>query len=410
MPSPQFIDRPVQELFGRHPGYGFAGFGVSTAIGNYTGTAVDLGFPGGLLGLLDLTRTYNSLSTAAGTLGQGWTHSFAASIQPAAKGGLLRHAAAAVTFTDVDGRVLTFTPNAAGGFNRAQDLDADLVRNADGTFTLTYNSGQVWAFDANGRATSRSWEGQNVAFDYDAGGSLLRATHSAGPHLSLSYDGNGRLTAAEASDGRTVTYAYAADGTLASVTDPADGTTRYTVADGTFQVTDADGNIVVSNTPASGAVTHQDFPTGGHADFTYDAATGVTTITSQSGAVMTFQADTNGRMTKVTDPNGNASAFSYDSNGYLAEASSPGGTRLTQAHDDRGNVLSSVYGGAATSYSYDTSNRPTSITDPVGGTVRYAYSGTTQVPPGGRHYPDHLRRRASADLDRPGRQHHDVQL
>jgi hypothetical protein len=31
-PQEQSITRPVPELFGRNPGYGFAGFGVSTAI------------------------------------------------------------------------------------------------------------------------------------------------------------------------------------------------------------------------------------------------------------------------------------------------------------------------------------------------------------------------------------------
>lgn len=65
-PQQQFVSRPVQEIFGYRPGYGFAGFAVNTAIGNYTHTDVDLGFPGGLLGLLDATRSYNSLNTAGG--------------------------------------------------------------------------------------------------------------------------------------------------------------------------------------------------------------------------------------------------------------------------------------------------------------------------------------------------------
>jgi uncharacterized protein RhaS with RHS repeats len=72
-----------------------------------------------------------------------------------------------------------------------------------------------------------------------------------------------------------VTYAYAADGTLTSVTGPVGGITRYTATpDNKFQVTDPDGNTVVSNTPATGRVTHQDFPTGGHADFTHDTGPG----------------------------------------------------------------------------------------------------------------------------------------
>lgn len=121
MATPQSLTRPVQELFGSNPGYGFAGFGVSTAIGNYTSNIVDLGFPGAMLGLLDLTRTYNSLSTAGAALGKGWTGSLAASLTPqaASSGGILHHATAgAVLFNDTDGRVLTFTPNPAGGYNR----------------------------------------------------------------------------------------------------------------------------------------------------------------------------------------------------------------------------------------------------------------------------------------------------
>jgi hypothetical protein len=67
------VTRPVHELFGRRLGYGFAGFGASTSIGSYTEMDVDLSSPTGLLGLLDWIRAYNSLSTAVGPLGRGWT-------------------------------------------------------------------------------------------------------------------------------------------------------------------------------------------------------------------------------------------------------------------------------------------------------------------------------------------------
>jgi hypothetical protein len=55
MSSPQsaVITRPPVEIYGRYTGYGFAGLGVSTAIGNFTQSTVDLPFPPGLLGLLD---------------------------------------------------------------------------------------------------------------------------------------------------------------------------------------------------------------------------------------------------------------------------------------------------------------------------------------------------------------------
>lgn len=114
---PQSISRPPAELFGRVPGYGFAGFGVSTAIGNYTDTTTDLAFPGGLLGLLDLIRTYNSLSGTGGALGTGWATWLGVSLTPPPDTG------GAVLFNDADGRVLTFTPIPAGGYTRPQGPD-----------------------------------------------------------------------------------------------------------------------------------------------------------------------------------------------------------------------------------------------------------------------------------------------
>jgi Domain of unknown function (DUF6531) len=136
MPSAgSFLTRPVTELLGHHAGYGFAGIGVSTAIGNFTQTSVDVAFPVGLLGLLDWQRTYNSHSGAIGALGPGWSTSFSARLVAPPPEGLLHHTASPVTFYDEDGRVLTFTPAAGGGYTRPQDLAADLTRNADGSFT-----------------------------------------------------------------------------------------------------------------------------------------------------------------------------------------------------------------------------------------------------------------------------------
>ena len=186
------ITRPTQEILGRNPGYGFAGIGVNTAIGNYTQSDIDLGFPGGTLGLLDLTRTYNSGGTAAGTLGLGWVTTHSASLTPASPtppppG---EPAPGPVTFHDEDGRVLTFTPSDTGGYNRAQDLNADLTQASDGSYTLAFSTGEAWAFDPAGRLTGKTSEGQSVSYDYDSDGRLQRAAHSAGASLSWGSWGN----------------------------------------------------------------------------------------------------------------------------------------------------------------------------------------------------------------------------
>jgi RHS repeat-associated protein len=379
------------EIYGRHAGYGFAGLGVSTAIGNFTQTTVDLPFPPGLLGLLDWQRTYNSHSGAVGALGPGWSTSLSARLV-ATSSGLLHQTAGPVTFYDEDGRVLTFTPDGGGGYASPQDLNANLARNADGSFTLAYTSGLVWSFNASGQLTGRSLEGQQVTLDYD-GDELLRAAHApSGRSLSFSYDANRRLTSVEASDGRKVTFAYGqgdvTSSLLDSVTVPGGGVTSIEWS-GTgqeaqiSQIANPDGNLVVAMTyqEKTRRVMQQTFAGGGIASFGYDDTTGVTTVTAgPSGASATFQANAGGKLVKMTDGAGNAAAFSYSAGGYLAEAVTPGGTSLAQTHDARGNLLTSTWGGARTAWTFDDLNRVTSMTNQVGGITRYAYAGGSHIP------------------------------
>ena len=269
MPPRGSVTRPPAQIYGQHLGYGFAGLCVNVATGNFTQMAVDLTFPGNLSGLLDWTRTYNSLSGAAAALGPGWTVAFSARLQVSEQG-LLHQTVGQVTFFDEDGRVLPFLPAEGGGFTSPQDLNATLTQNTDGGFDLTYLSGETWSFTSAGQLTGRSLEGQTVALTYAANGQLLQASHSLGPHLGLSYDSSGRLTQVESSDGRAVSLGYAADGTLASVTDPGGGVTQYgSTTTGPFpqvsSITSADGNVVVTNTydSATQQVTRQALPAGG---------------------------------------------------------------------------------------------------------------------------------------------------
>jgi RHS repeat-associated protein len=383
-PESSMITRPPVELYGRYPGYGFAGSGVSTAIGNFTVSIFDLVFPGAILGLLDWQRTYNSRSGAIGALGPGWTTSLTARLVPGDGG--------PVTFYDEDGRILVFTPVAGGGYARPQDLSGDLTRDADGTFTLTYNSGLAWTFDATGRLTGRWLDGQQVSLEYDSTDLLIRAAHSAGRHLTFGYDGNRRLASVQADDGRTVTFGYTTgdvtSALLESVTDPGGATTRLE-STGTgqssqvSQITDPDGVVLIANTydDPQHRVTSQEIPGSGGVTFGYDDSSGITIVTSEPGGASTvFQADPQGRMIKVTDPEGNAGTFSYDASGKLTRAVTPGGAELNQTYNANGNVLTSAFGGLTTTWTYDEENRVLSVTDPDGGITRYAYAGLGDIP------------------------------
>jgi YD repeat-containing protein len=184
----------------------------------------------------------------------------------------------------------------------------------------------------------------------------------------MSYDTAGRLVQVEADDGRSVSYAYT-DGTLSAVTDAAGGITRYETdpAGRITQIADPDGVVLVTNAydAATGRLTHQGLPNGGAADFVYDDATGLTTVSAASGAQMTFQADASGRMARITDGSGNSATFAFDANGNLTGLTTPGGAELAQSYDTAGNLLSSTFGGATSTYSYDSANRVTAATDPL---------------------------------------------
>ncbi|HTZ23665.1 MAG TPA: RHS repeat-associated core domain-containing protein [Streptosporangiaceae bacterium] len=388
--SQQFITRPPVEIFGRNPGYGFAGLGINTAIGNFTLAAVDLPFGGGLLGLLNWQRTYNSLDAGAavGAMGPGWTTAFSSRLVVAPQHGLLHQTPEQVSFYGEDGRVLVFTQTTDGAFTPPQDLNASLTRNGDGSYTLACNAGLVSEFDSAGQLTGRSLEGQSATFGYSGSGQLVRVTHSSGAFLGLSYDDSDRISEVATSDGRTVSYAYDPDGCLASVTVPGGGVTAFesTSASGYPQVahiTNADGNVVMANTydSSTGMVVGQDLPGGFSASFGYNRATGLTTVTAApSNAVTSYQADSNGRLTKFTNAAGNSATCSYDSDGRPIQTVSAVGMESTVEYDAQGNILSVASGDATTALSYDSSDRVVSMTNPVGATTEYLYSGGSRIP------------------------------
>jgi RHS repeat-associated protein len=399
--GPSLITRLPGEVFGTHPAYGMAGYGVNTATGNFTLTSADLVFHSGPLGLLSWTRTYNSFSTGTGTLGPGWVTAFSARLA-VTRTGLLRPGES-VAFHDEDGRVLTFTRQADGTFTRPADLDADLTQNADGSFTLRFFSGEAWTFNLNGRLTARSREGQSVTLNYDIAGRPLTAVHSRGRRLSFSYDAHGRLTSAESDDGRVVTYAYAPGGALASVTLPGDGVVQFrATADGSIgRVTDPDGNLAVANTYGTGGrVSRQEYaagPPGATTRFTVAGGL-IMERTNADGYSTAYTYDGAGNLTAVTSPLGEVTHFSYDDAGNRVQATTPSGATIRCAYDSAGRVIGltdpaggqrsfrySAAGllqsatdptGATTSFAYDAAGNRTGITDPLGRTTAFGYDAT----------------------------------
>ncbi|MGK2958445.1 MAG: DUF6531 domain-containing protein [Acidimicrobiales bacterium] len=380
----EFIDRPPEELFGIRESGGYASDPVNTATGNFTTGEMDLSFP---TSGLDLTRSYNAGNKADGPFGRGWSPSFAAHVHENAGGTL--------TFVDADGRIVSFTPkpptsggpNPIGtdGYERPEEMFADLVKTTDGTFELRYFSGETWVFNADGRLTAtQSWDDTSVTFAYDPNGKLVSIADSTGPTLSFTYTGN-HITRAEASDGRVVSYGYDATGNLVSVANPVGGVTTYSHnADGLItKITDPDGHVVLENSYDSrDRVASQRMGSGATATFAYDDATGRTTVTdATTGVVVTYLHDTEGRLIGIIDPYGLSLAKTYDEDGNLIGVVDRLGAGSNQTFDAHGNLLSTTRpGGVTETFTYDTLDRILASTDAAGNTTSYGYDGNERVP------------------------------
>ncbi|MGH8546899.1 MAG: DUF6531 domain-containing protein, partial [Gammaproteobacteria bacterium] len=119
---------------------------VNTATGNYIFQRTDLAVPGRGLSVL-LTRTYNSLDSYAGPLGQGWTHTYNAF--------LIEHSNGSVTIKGGDGRQEFYDPVGDGTFTPSlAGILSSLEKSADGSFTVTLKSQIQYRFSNVGKLTS----------------------------------------------------------------------------------------------------------------------------------------------------------------------------------------------------------------------------------------------------------------
>ena len=116
---------------------------VNLAIGNltYSWTDVAIAGPGHAP---RFTRSYNSLDTAAGPLGPGWTFGYNAHLLFDTSNPTIPK----VTVATESGKRDTYFQNANGSYAPPPGAFATLAKNADGTYTLTRKGQTRLAFDA----------------------------------------------------------------------------------------------------------------------------------------------------------------------------------------------------------------------------------------------------------------------
>jgi YD repeat-containing protein len=329
-------------------------------------------------------RAYNSLGAFTDDNGDNWRPTTARQVQGLT--GTVNTAGSTVTRVDWDGSEVVYTYDTT--------LARYVSKAGSGAYDTILYSGGVWSWiDGNSRvtetynasnriATLTDPDGNALTFTY-TGSLLTRVTTASGEYTDLTWSGN-NLTqmVTTKSGGATLTrvrYGYDASNRLTTVTVDLSPTDN-SIADGKTYVTtySYDGT---SKRVASIAQTDGTLLQIGYVLVGADYR--VQTLTQTVGAgdtrVTSFSYDTTIRVTTITDPLGVTTALTYDTAGQLTQISSSG-VSSSFGYNANGDVTSVTDGGGkVTTYQYDASGNLTLERDAAGNTVTRTFGSKNEL-------------------------------
>ncbi|MDQ3930971.1 MAG: DUF6531 domain-containing protein, partial [Chloroflexota bacterium] len=369
----------TSELLGdENPGQettaGSDGVGVNTATGNFSAAATDFLIP--VRGPdLQLERTYNALAAATpGPFGFGWADSYHMHVD-----GVVNP-----VVHQENGSTLPFL-GAGPNYTHDPRVLSELVRNSDGTYTLTRIHGQVrFFFNPQGKLIAiKDRNNHETRLAYNGNAQLQTVTDPAGRQLLFSYDADNHVTQVNDPAGnRQVTYGYN-NGNLITAIDVGGHVTHYTYDTNhrLLTLTDPNGAVLQNMYNAQGRVIGQVGPLCLVYSFAYVTAGNhtTTTITDPRG-IVSVHTHTSNRLTKVVEdaqgPHPATSTAAYGP-GYVSgmtASTDPLGNIWYATWDARGNQLTRTDPlGHTTTYTYNATNDLLTRTDPLGHTTTYTY-------------------------------------
>jgi RHS repeat-associated protein len=332
---------------------------VNTLTGSFYTGMVDASLPG--FGLpFAFQRSYNSADSTLGPMGYGWTFKYNAYLDIKLGGDLTYHTGR--------GQQLFYAANADGTtFNRNPGVLSALVKNGDGTYSLTRRNGTILTFKAPGTLPTTTQlksitdrNGNQVSLVY-AGGNLSTIADSTGRVISFTFNNSNRLTQMSLPDGRSVSYTYSSSN-LTTVTDLIGNIWTYGYdTNGNHRlktITDPRGTITVSNVySAAGRVTQQTDGEGNVSTFSWDDPTQTLTFTDARGKVWEDVYSRNKLIQRI-DPLGNSTTYTYD--GSLQPLT------ITTPNNNNSNIT--------WSFTYDDNGNQLTSTDPLGNTTTTTYN------------------------------------
>jgi RHS repeat-associated core domain len=352
--------------------------GVSTASGNYSFTVNDMSIaaPGFQV---NISRTYNSKSEKSSPMGRGWTFGFEGSLS----------GTNTVSAILPNGSTQTFNLDTATNKYIAQDSRSSLVKNADGTFTLTTKDQYQYIFTNNWLTKMTDRNGNTVTIDVDSNGKVQKITDTAGRQYIITYNTvNGMIDNIKDPANRVVSYHYNGSNLLDKVTDPAGKTMNYRYDDYGYltEVDDNDGNAVEKlayNHDAGhteGRVTQATDANNDTSTYAYDVDNRKTTVVENGARTYVYWFDPAFYTTQTQEPDGRFTYTVYyltdgtNKYGDIKSTTDRNGNRTQYEIDARGNVTKTINPDLSfRTYQYDAKNNLIKETDEDGRSTCYIY-------------------------------------
>jgi RHS repeat-associated protein len=362
---------------------------------------------------ISVDRTYNSENQIGGLFGHGWTTQYDENITAINN--------YTVRLGMPDGQAAYFGRNSTTSAFTAitKDVQGQITKNTDNTFTLTFKDGRKHEFGTDGRLLSQQDQsGNQTTLDYGTSGLLAGVTDDAGRTLNFTLNGNGNVTQISDAVGTAATYDYyTSTNRLKTVTYP-DGSKYQFEYDTTAvsgkvflkTVKDALGNVLETHAyDSSGRATTSEID-GGSEKYTFDYSNATRTqITDALSRVTKVYFDpTSGRnvvkkvegvcgcggsgsqtteysydwqlnITRKTDALGNDITYTYDSDRNITSIDDTLGTQ-SFTYNSFGEILTTTDRmGGVTSNTYDAAGRLLTTTDPLSHSTSLTYTSDGQA-------------------------------
>ncbi len=291
-----------------------------------------------------------------------------------------------------------YNPQQPTIYQDAPGLNATLVANNDGTYTLTYHrTGEQLLFGTNSHlAADKDKNGNTISYSYNSTHDLLSITDTQGRVTTFTHnnaygsgnDPSGQLTSFTDPSGRLIQYGYNERGnptnSFTTLTDASGATTKFDYSGGDLiSITDPMGNVTtISYLTGDKVGTITDATGTNSITFTYNS--GTTVVTDRDGNPTTYTWNVNEPeqdiVTNVTDALGHPQSNTYDPN-YNMTSYTDGESDLSVFNFNPGtNTLGSALDGnnATTVFGYPTPGSqnqyyPLNQTDPQGNQTDYVY-------------------------------------